>query len=102
MENDGRRRCIVKSVRSGSPAETAGLSVGDELISIDNSRADKAGVESYVNSMQDGDVFGLIVSRDEELTILKVEMKAYKSISFSLSQAKSNADKLDYWLRKLE
>lgn len=95
-------RCIVKSVRSGSPAETAGLSVGDELISIDNSRADKAGVESYVNSMQDGDVFGLIVSRDEELTILKVEMKAYKSISFSLSQAKSNADKLDYWLRKLE
>jgi hypothetical protein len=52
--------------------------------------------------MQDGDVFGLIVSRDEELTILKVEMKAYKSISFSLSQAKSNADKLDYWLRKLE
>lgn len=95
-------RCIVKSIRSGSPAENCGLSVGDEIVSIDNNRCDKATLESYTNSMKDGSEFVLIVARDEEMNLLKANIFEYNTVSFTLSESSSNTDKLNYWLRKVE
>lgn len=93
--------CRVKSIRSGSPAEECGLSVGDEILSIDNTRCDKSTFEGYVNSMTVGNKFHMIVSRDDELSMLEATMFEYNTFSFSLQESTSNSDKLNYWLRKI-
>lgn len=91
--------CIVKGIRAGSAAETAGLSVGDEIIAADGMRVDNSAVESYVGSLGEGESCKLLIARDEVIMELTVQMTLYERPSFKLEPNGTAKNKLDYWLR---
>ncbi len=89
----------VRTVRSGSAAEDAGISVGDEIIGCDGFRIDKAGLENKYNNLQPGVSMELLLARDGKLFSTKCVMKTYAKPQFSLQIKDLNAPLLTYWLR---
>ena len=89
----------VRTVRSGSAAEDAGISVGDEILACDGFRIDKAGLENKYNNLQSGVSMELLLSRDGKLFSTKCVMKTYAKPQFSLQIKDANAPLLTYWLR---
>jgi predicted metalloprotease with PDZ domain len=89
----------VRTVRSGSAAEDAGISVGDEILACDGYRIDKAGLENKYNNLQPGVSMELLLSRDGKLFSTKCVMKTYAKPQFSLQIKDANAPLLTYWLR---
>jgi predicted metalloprotease with PDZ domain len=89
----------VRTVRSGSAAEDAGISVGDEILACDGFRIDKAGLENKYNNLQPGVSMELLLSRDGKLFSTKCVMKTYAKPQFSLQIKDANAPLLTYWLR---
>lgn len=91
--------CKVRLIRAGSSAENAGLSVGDEIIAINNMRVTQGAVESYMNSLNEGDEFSLLITRDELLMELKGKMLVYEKPAFRIESNGTNSSKFNYWLR---
>lgn len=91
--------CIVKGIRAGSAAETAGLSVGDEIIGVDGMRVDNSAVESYIGGLGEGETCKILVARDEVLLELTLQMSLYERPAFKLEPNGNSKNKLDYWLR---
>ena len=89
----------VRTVRSGSAAEDAGISVGDEILACDGYRIDKSGLENKYNNLQPGVSMELLLSRDGKLFSTKCVMKTYAKPQFSLQIKDANAPLLTYWLR---
>ena len=89
----------VRTVRSGSAAEDAGISVGDEILACDGFRIDKAGLENKYNNLQPGVSMELLLARDGKLFSTKCVMKTYAKPQFSLQIKDVNAPLLTYWLR---
>jgi predicted metalloprotease with PDZ domain len=95
-------KTIVKSVRSGSAAEDAGISVGDEMIACNGIRVDQLILEKFIGSLVAGEYVELIVARDEIILNLQVKMTAYERPSFKLEMLSPSNEKFYYWLRSLE
>lgn len=93
--------CMVKSVRAGSAAETAGLSVGDEVISVDNIRVDNSALESYMSALGEGETCKLLIAREEQVMELNFVMTMYERPSFKFEVNGTAKNKFDYWLRSL-
>lgn len=96
-------KVIVRSIRSGSSAENAGLSVNDEVIGCNGFRVDQKSFEDFVNNLRTGETFKILVSRDEILYELQVKMSDYTKPQF---QFKPSADQKkiklkNYWLRTI-
>jgi predicted metalloprotease with PDZ domain len=89
----------VRTVRSGSAAEDAGISVGDEILACDGYRIDKSGLENKYNNLLPGVSMELLLSRDGKLFSTKCVMKTYAKPQFSLQIKDANAPLLTYWLR---
>ena len=92
---------IVKSIRAGSCAEDAGLSVGDEIIGCNFYRVDQRMLDGMMNGLILGETAELLIARDENLFSVKVRMTNYRKPSFKIEkQLNSNNDtKYNYWLR---
>lgn len=96
--SDENGRLIVKRVEPNSAAEASGLSVNDEIISFNGYRVDKSSFSDYLNDLEVGEEFVLIVSRGKELMALNAKMGTlpYVTYEFDLDEK----DKLaKYWLR---
>ncbi|AEA45116.1 M61 family metallopeptidase [Fluviicola taffensis] len=93
--------CIVKSIRAGSSAESAGLSVGDEVLAADNQRVDNAALESYIAGIGEGETCKLLIARDELVMELTMTMSLYERPSFKLTPIGTANAKFDYWLRAI-
>ena len=94
-------KVIVRSVRRGSAAEDAGISVNDEIIGCNGYRVDQKSLEATMNSLNQEDNIELLISRDEILFSVKVNMTTYTRPQFKLS-IDSNSPRqelLNYWLR---
>lgn len=99
-QNGGK--VIVKSVRAGSAAEEAGLSVNDEIIGCNGFRLDQGSFDELMNSVSAGQILSILVSRDELLFELKVKITNYERPQYKFSEIdspKTNHLK-EYWLRK--
>ncbi len=83
-----------------SSAETAGLSVNDEIIGINGFRVDAAELDGIFNSFNVGDEVSMLVAREDILLELKATITSYERPSFKLSidTSKKN-DLLEYWMR---
>ena len=96
-------KVIVRSVRAGSAAEEAGLSVNDEIIGCKGFRVDQGAFEGFVSSLDNGQDFNILIAREEILYELDVKMSLYEKPQFSLkfdnSPAKTSLR--NYWLRTL-
>jgi predicted metalloprotease with PDZ domain len=101
-EQDGK--LIVRSIRSNSAAEDAGLSVNDEVIGCNGFRVDQAAFESFVASLDNGLEFNVLVARNELLFELPVKMTDYSKpqFLFKLSADPEKVKLRNYWLRSQE
>lgn len=78
-------KTMVKSVRTNSAAENAGLSVNDEVIGLNGYRVDATDLEAAFAGMVSGDQISLLVSRDEVLLELKAVMTNYERPTYRMS-----------------
>lgn len=78
-------QAIVKSIRANSAAETAGLSVNDEVIGCDGFRVTATDLESIFAGMQVGDPVTLLISRDQVLLEIKAVMGAYERPTYKMT-----------------
>jgi len=92
-------KTIIKSIRSGSAAEDAGLSVNDEIIACNGYRVDKADIESIMKELLEGDSIDLLISRDEILFSVNFTMTNRTKNKFYLNVSDENDKLYNYWLR---
>ncbi len=92
-------KVIVKSVRYGSSAEEAGISVGDEIIGCNAYRVDQGMFEGMMSGMDNLESCELLIARDEKLFSFQVTIQSYKKQQFLLTKSTSNEKRLHYWLR---
>ena len=98
MKQEGGK-VIVRSIRSNSAAEDAGLSVNDEIIGLNGYRIDQKSVEDFVATLENGEKFSLLISRDLQLFEIQASVKNFIKPQF-LFQAIKPGDRLyNYWLR---
>ena len=98
MKQEGGK-VIVRSIRSNSAAEDAGLSVNDEIIGLNGYRIDQKSVEDFVATLENGEKFSLLISRDLQLFEIQASVKNFIKSQF-LFQAIKPGDRLyNYWLR---
>ncbi len=100
VQNSGGK-VIIKSIRSNSAAEDAGLSVDDEVIGCNGYRVDQAMLEGIMNGLEVNEEVELLLSRDEILFSVKVKITNYTRPQFILTPTNSveEAAKFNYWLR---
>ncbi len=89
----------VRSVRSGSAAEDAHISPGDEILACDGYRIDIKSLEYKYNNLRQGESLELLVARDGKLFTTNCAFKVWSKPQFSLQIKDSNAPLLLYWLR---
>lgn len=92
-------KVMVKSVRFGSSAEEAGISVGDEIIGCNAYRVDQSMLEGMLNGLNNLEVCDLLIARDELLFSVHVTIRNFKKPQFLLTKSSSNEKRLHYWLR---
>lgn len=100
VSEDGGR-VTVKSVRSGSSAEDAGISVNDEIISCMGYRVDKSMLEGIMNGLEIGEEAVLLVARDQIMQEVKVKITGtYKfQFIFKTQHDDKTLPLYSYWLR---
>lgn len=89
----------VARVRSGSAAETAGISPGDEIIAFNGYRVDNNQLQEYFRKLKVGDVFNLLISRFNRVYKISAEMGTIKKVSYQLTYKGGN-NLGDIWLDK--
>ena len=100
--SDNGGKLIVTSVRSGSGAEKGGISVNDEILSIDGWRASSSFIRDIVSKKNIGDTVEIILSRDNVIKTYNVPLGAAWSSRYSYDfvmgddQTKKN---FVYWMR---
>lgn len=92
-------KVMVKSVRFGSSAEEAGISVGDEIIGCNAYRVDQSMLEGMLNGLNNLEGCDLLIARDELLFSVHVTIRNFKKPQFLLTKSSSNEKRLHYWLR---
>lgn len=96
--SDSNGKLIVRSVTAGSEAEKAGLSPNDEIISFQGIRVGQSDFNKYLEELNVGSEFLLIISRDGLLEVLQAKMGTLPGAKYSFDLDSSN--KLaNYWLR---
>lgn len=96
-EEDGK--LMVKRIRANSAAENAGLSVNDEILSINGYRMDASKFSTFLSTMAPGDEFTLIVSRDDVLRVLEAKMGEHKQDRYDFILNNGEKSLARYWLR---
>jgi predicted metalloprotease with PDZ domain len=92
-------KVIVRSIRSNSAAEDAGLSVNDEIIGLNGYRIDQKSVEDFIATVDNGDQFSLLISRDLQLFEIQASIKNFTKPQFLFQPIKLGDRLLNYWLR---
>ena len=92
-------KAIIKSIRSNSAAEDAGLSVNDEIIGCNGYRVGKNDIESVMQSLENGDELELLISRDDILFSVEFKMTNRFKPKFYLTLTNEKPKLLNYRLR---
>jgi predicted metalloprotease with PDZ domain len=98
MSNSGGKT-IIKSIRSNSAAEDAGLSVNDEIIGCNGYRVDRSDIEGVMRGLEEGDELQLVISRDDVLFSVDFIMTNRFKPKFFLNKTNDKTKLLNYWLR---
>jgi predicted metalloprotease with PDZ domain len=98
LSNSGGKT-IIKSIRSNSAAEDAGLSVNDEIIGCNGYRVDRSDIEGVMRSLEEGDDLQLVISRDDVLFSVDFMMTNRFKPKFFLNKTNDKTKLLNYWLR---
>tara|TARA_B100000508_G_scaffold138385_1_gene134351 strand:+ start:36378 stop:38159 length:1782 start_codon:yes stop_codon:yes gene_type:complete len=88
----------VRSVTSNSPAEKGGLSPNDEIIAFNGFRVDERDLTQFLNTLNVGDEFNLIISRDKQLMTLDMVMGLIESPRYDFTYKENDLG--SFWLRE--
>lgn len=78
-------KAMVKSIRSNSSAENAGLSVNDEVIGMNGYRVEAQDLDAIFSGLNAGDQINLLISRDELLLEIKAVMGSYERPTYKMT-----------------
>lgn len=94
-------KVMVKSIRAGSCAEDAGISVGDEIVGCNGFRVNQAMLEGMMNGLNSSETAELLIAREEKLFSVKVKMTNFRKPQFQFQQefGSKNESLFNYWLR---
>ena len=98
LSNSGGKT-IIKSIRSNSAAEDAGLSVNDEIIGCNGYRVDRSDIEGVMRGLEEGEELQLVISRDDVLFSVDFIMTNRFKPKFFLNKTNDKTKLLNYWLR---
>ena len=92
---------IITGITAGSPAEEYGLSVNDEIVAINGYRMDQTAFDLFIKTLESGDIFEILVSRDSVLKTYQIKMggKNTKKYMVKPDFNDTSQKKFDYWLR---
>ncbi|MBK6950994.1 MAG: M61 family metallopeptidase [Crocinitomicaceae bacterium] len=92
---------IITGITAGSPAEEYGLSVNDEILAINGYRMDQPAFDAFIKTLESGDTFEILVSRDSVLKTYQIKMggKNTKKYMVKPDFNDTSQKKFDYWLR---
>lgn len=96
------RSVIISSLITGSSAEKSGLSVGDEILSVNGIRASESAIDKAISFMGKDETLNLLIARDN--VIMEKEFKLFPSKRYAFKMSAIENDKeaielLNYWLR---
>ena len=93
----------VKTIRTNTEAENAGVSVHDEIIGFNGFRIDGPSLEASLAALKTGDSFNLLVSRDQIIMEIPCKMGEIEIPTFKLSinNSSTNSQLCSYWLRSI-
>src|SRR4030095_11981306 len=69
-------RLLVKRVYAGSPAYEQGLNTGDQVVALNNMRANKDFLDARIAEKRAGDLVSLNIFRAEDLSVLLIKLGA--------------------------
>ena len=96
-------RLVITQVQRGSPADSAGLNVDDEILAIDDFRVRADRLENRLEQYTSGDKVTVLVARREQLVRIPVTFGAEPQKGWRLEVKPSATDAqrrlLDSWLR---
>lgn len=94
-------KVIVKSIRTGSCAEDAGISIGDEIIGCNGFRVDQSILEGMMNGLNTSETAELLLAREEKLFSVKVKMTNVRKPQFQFQEEVGGKNQIFYnfWLR---
>lgn len=94
-------RLMITGVTSGSAAEQYGLSVNDEIIAINGFRVDQSEYDAFIKTLNNGDEFEILVSRDNILKTYTIKMGGKNSKKYSVKTNFTDETRrnFDFWLR---
>lgn len=97
----GSNVVTISRIRRDSPAEKAGLSVGDEIIAVNGFRVDKTSLQDFLSTMGEGDQVDILYSREQILGMTRLTMELYEQPKFeySVGTGKQTEKLREYWLR---
>ncbi len=98
LSNSGGKT-IIKSIRSNSAAEDAGLSVNDEIIGCNGYRVDRSDIEGVMRGLEEGEELQLVISRDDILFSVDFIMTNRFKPKFFLNKTNDKSKLFNYWLR---
>lgn len=94
-------KTVVRGIRSDSPAEEAGLSVNDEIIGLNGYRVSTSSLESYLQSVNAGEIMNILFARDEQLYSTEIAVTNYEQPKFAFKITSKAGDSALYkaWMR---
>jgi predicted metalloprotease with PDZ domain len=96
-------RLVINQIPRGTPAETAGLSVDDEILAVDNWRVNPDGWGQRLEQYAPGDIVDLLVSRRDQVIRVPVKLGEEPSKKWQLQLNPKATDEqknhLTSWLR---
>ncbi len=81
-------RLIVRQVYAGTAAYEQGLSFGDQIIAVNNMRANREFLEARIAERKPGDVITLTIFRFDDLRTLLVKLGGRSEVSFRILPVK--------------
>lgn len=92
-------KLMVRSVSRGSAAEKAGLSPDDEIIAYNGYRVDQTSFRKFMDGLEVGDEFILIIARGDELMVINADMGMIDAVRYTYELDKDHKI-AKYWLRQ--
>ncbi len=103
VRTSGGAKLMITRVDLGTAGEEYGLSVNDEIIAINGIRVNKADFDAMMTTLDIGDEFEVMLSRDNIIKTYTVKMGSRKArrYTYGIDFKDENDRKLyDYWLRE--
>jgi len=80
-------RLLVKRVYAGSPAYEQGLNTGDQILALNNMRANKEFLEARIAEKRAGDLVSLTIFRADDLSVLLIKLAARSDANYRILPA---------------